>query len=362
MGRLRSLTPAFLALLTAWACGGNPSTTGGSSSAGACEPGDWCESHITDATFAGVWGSSARDVWVSGNENGDSLLHWDGGSWSLSSTGTGMSTGYGVWGSGPGDIWTLGDDQSVPTPTGQPYTGQPYTAVLHRTGSVWSVATASVPGLEAVSGCGPQDVWVVGSADSGDAGSPTGIAMHWDGQSWSTMTVGDATLFLESVWCSQSNDVWAVGWASVTSGTPIVGAIAHWNGISWSITPQSGSDELTALWGSRPDDLWAVGGHVEATEVEPNVWTIRPRAVVMHWDGGAWSAPVSVGDGQFEAVWGSGSADVWAVGAGGLIAQWDGSGWSTVPSGTAAGLNGVWGSSSDQWTVGQFGTILHRSR
>ena len=61
-----------------------------------------------------------------------------------------------------------------------------------------------------------------------------------------------------------------------------------------------------------------------------------------HWTGSAW-APVAAGTAHYlTAVSGSGPNDVWAVGNMGTILHWTGSAWTPSTSGTTAELRGVW--------------------
>jgi len=55
---------------------------------------------------------------------------------------------------------------------------------------------------------------------------------------------------------------------------------------------------------------------------------------------------------NLSAVWGSGPNDVWAVGDNGTIVRWNGAVWSPVASGTTNDLLGIWGSGPDDiWAV-----------
>ena len=59
-------------------------------------------------------------------------------------------------------------------------------------------------------------------------------------------------------------------------------------------------------------------------------------------------------------VWGSSSSDVFTVGARGTVLHYDGTEWGEMTSGTTERLNSVWGSSSaDVFVVGDSGTIVH---
>lgn len=76
-------------------------------------------------------------------------------------------------------------------------------------------------------------------------------------------------------------------------------------------------------------------------------------------DGFCWQHPAPFGA-HLNGVWGSGPNDVWAVGNSGVIAHFDGSEWSFVASPTVSNLNDVWGFSNDDvWIVGENGEAYH---
>ncbi|MBN9161526.1 MAG: hypothetical protein J0I07_11215, partial [Myxococcales bacterium] len=65
------------------------------------------------------------------------------------------------------------------------------------------------------------------------------------------------TADLHAVWGTGPNDVWAVG---------AEGTILHFDGVAWTVSSTglgSGQEvNLTGIWGSGPNDVWAVGGNV----------------------------------------------------------------------------------------------------
>jgi hypothetical protein len=178
-----------------------------------------------------------------------------------------------------------------------------------------------------------------------------GTIVHWDGGSWSPFPSGTTQDLIGTVWGTGPADVWAVGAA---------GTVAHWNGSVWSASRVDNFPVLFGVWGSGPNDVWAVGVSV------PPPGVVAPDQHIAHWDGSAWSATASGTQGVFGAwealfgVWGSGPNDVWAVGSKGTIVHWDGSTWSPSPSGTTEQLFDVWGSGpNDVWVIGRNGTLLH---
>ncbi len=183
------------ALQAIWAV--SPTSVWGATSAGAILHFDG-STWTTSTTYAGsafvdIWASSDSDVWVADDAGG--LAHWNGSSWS--GYPTGASALSRVWGSSSSDVYAVGT-----TVAGQ---------VLHFDGSSWSsidVGIAHQYGY--VSGSGADDVWIAGAH----------TAAHWDGTSWTEHSVTANTKEL-----SVAGD-----------GVPVVlsdGAIWRWNGTSW---------------------------------------------------------------------------------------------------------------------------------
>jgi hypothetical protein len=152
-----------------------------------------------------------------------------------------------------------------------------------------------------------------------------------------TSVPSGTTGILLGVWGSGPNDVWAVGGST----------ILHWNGSSWSSVASPPNGGLVGVWGSGPNDVWAVGG----------------SGTILHWNGSSWSSFSSGTTSDLLKVWGSGPNDVWAVGGAGLIStilHWNGTAWTPVDFDTGSPLWGVWGSGpADVWAVDDGGNILH---
>jgi hypothetical protein len=119
--------------------------------------------------------------------------------------------------------------------------------------------------------------------------------------------------------------------------------LLHWNGERWA--PRSTGELVlyAGIWGSRPDNYWAVG----------------QEGAALHFDGRGWSKVPSATTSNLAEVSGSCAENVWAVGAAGTIVHWDGSEWKSSESGTDKDLYGVWAVSDEEaWAVGQAGTLL----
>jgi cysteine-rich repeat protein len=240
---------------------------------------------------------------------------------------------HAMWSPGPGDLFVFGSGGTV----------------LRRDGSTWSVAELGIdPGLTLVDawGTGPDNVYAV--ADflsvllSGPAGPPPGL-FHFDGTSWSAIDSGVVGA-LYGVWGSGPDDVFAVGPS---------GAIVHHDGTGWEVMDSGSIDWLTAIWGSGSDDVFAVGANGR----------------ILHYDGTSWSAMVVDGveydDSGFSPVyfldvWGSGPDDVFAI-AGSQIFHYDGTGWSHVAlGGDELVLEEVGGTGADDvFVTGRENRIYH---
>jgi len=282
----------------------------------------------------------------------------------------------GVWGSGPNDVFAVG--LNFPFAVGASLSGK----ILHYDGASWSLML-DVPDafLFGVWGSGPNDVFAVGKAvvidsnwispplfTSGDEilgesepldpnWAPGGLILHYDGSSWTRMDSG-TSVALNGVWGTGPNDVYAVGGYSSPSmeGQPddVLGVVLHYDGSSWSEMWSGTTACLKALWAGGPNDIHAVGG------------ISYHQSSVLHYDGSDWSVLWTGSGGGIKGVWGTGPSNVFAVGStialyySGLLLRYDGLQWSPISVAAGEGLNGIWGSGpNDIFAVGEDGTVLH---
>lgn len=182
---------------------------------------------------------------------------------------------------------------------------------------------------------GPTDneIWAVG-------GQPdAGVIWRFDGSAWRDANPPAGTLFN---WVHGAGDVrWFVGNA---------GRIVRKTGAGdFEALPAITAEPLWGVFAVSPDEAWAVGGEAidDGTPAEP---------VILHWINGAWSLmPLPAIDRDFRAlfkVWGTGPDDVYAVGAKGVILHWDGSAWTQQASGTGQDLISLFGVDGDIAIVG----------
>jgi hypothetical protein len=168
---------------------------------------------------------------------------------------------------------------------------------------------------------------------------------------------------VEAIAGSGPTDVWAVGIGEISGSSVRQGFAAHFDGTSWtqSALPPTGfqSTGFSDVAVISPTDVWAVGE-------EHTNYPQAQGALVMHFNGTAWStdAQVSGYAGAWSGVDAAGPNDVWLAGyddSGSqpvpMVAHFDGNAWTTSGApGAGAFRNGFTDvlnlGSGDAWAVG----------
>jgi hypothetical protein len=159
------------------------------------------------------------------------------------------------------DAWAVG---SADVDDGSAYSSVPL--VQHWNGRAWQ--SVRIPGsadwgLYQVDEVAPDDVWVVGADyDSGQA-----LVVHWDGRQWTRTPVpafpDSANLF--DVSARSPSDVWAVGWYRDTDKQRPLGLALHWDGHSWTQVPlPAGTFALNSVALQPHGGIAVVGGNDDA--------------------------------------------------------------------------------------------------
>jgi hypothetical protein len=226
------------------------------------------------------------------------------------------------------------------------------------------------------------DVWVVGGRE-GAGGKPT--VFHFDGAAWSQLDTNMPNVDLWQVFGFANGPVFLAG----SNGT-----ILRFANNTFEKLTTPASDIVFGLWGSSPDDVWAVGGqttgrafawHLNGSTFEAvpgvpaeletmgTVWKVTGRAandvfmsaslgLILHWDG---SAITNEKIGGEELLFSIGCSGTRCVSAGtnttnGVLYQNDGAGWvSRVPTTTGPVWRGVTPLGDDTYVVGQAGAVIH---
>ncbi|KAF0142973.1 MAG: hypothetical protein FD122_239 [Stygiobacter sp.] len=146
---------------------------------------------------------------------------------------------------------------------------------------------------------------------------------------------GNESLYLTDIWGSSPQNIWAVGSSSYTATS-----IWHFNGSQWRCDSIPRYVQPSAIWGSSPNEVWL--GNVNST-----IWK---------YNGSNWSKYGEYNVTGFDATWfvgmnGNSKSDIYAVGGvqnnstlnyKAIIAHYNGLGWQieNVPT-TKVGLESV---------------------
>jgi hypothetical protein len=225
------------------------------------------------------------------------------------------------------------------------------------------------------------NVWVVGGRE-GAGGAPS--VFHYDGAAWAKLDSGQISVDLWQVFGFADGTVFLGG----SNGT-----ILRYRNGTFEKLPTPSTDIVFGLWGSSPDDVWAVGGQTagrgfvwrfQGTAFEPvaglppeldtgtvwkvtgraanDVWMSCARGLVLHWDGQTLSNE-RVGKTE-EALFSIGCHADRCVTAGsnlanGVLYQHDGATWtSRVPTIDGPVWRGVTPMGAHAYVVGAFGSVI----
>jgi hypothetical protein len=253
------------------------------------------------------------------------ILRWDGLSWSQTASPSPGRTAflYGVSASPDGSAWAVGYTGTS--------SGADRTLILRWDGLSWSRVASPSPGRDALLlgvSAGPgRTAWAVGDSCMSRCGTTSAVyrllIMHWNGKAWSLVTgpgLG-SDAYLYGVSAGPGGGAWAVGYIC-TSGCHTASEadqmlILRWDGTSWSraAAPSLGSSALLdAVSAGAGGTAWAVGSSCTPGCLAPRAAT---RALILHWDGTAWSqaaSPSPAGKAILTGVSAGPGGSAWAAG------------------------------------------------
>lgn len=139
-----------------------------------------------------------------------------------------------------------------------------------------------------------------------------------------------------SVWAAQCF-LWAA--ACAPGSNPDAGPSPE---VQWDHAFQiAEAGSVSSVWGSAPDNVYAVGG--------------GPLGTVVRFDGTQWKMQNVPEVPLLVWVHGTGPNDIWAVGTGGGALHFDGERWTKIDTGIETDLWGVFArSATDVWVVGGY--------
>jgi hypothetical protein len=196
----------------------------------------------------------------------------------------------------------------------------------------WRIDTLGQPGnfLKDVWGFDDNNVYAVGGINHNDGGT---TLIKWDGINWNYHSFPDGSA--NSIFGFNNNDLIIVGeWANR-------GFAGHYNNSNWTeyksdyfLSKGDTVYSLNAVWGSSPDNVWAVG----------------QRGTIIHWDGQEWRKAKNIDERySFWDVWGFNENTVYAAGNERnnetVLYFYNGSNWEKIFTGESIGTrrSSVWG-------------------
>jgi hypothetical protein len=231
----------------------------------------------------------------------------------------------------PRNAWAVGDEV-----TDFGWNPMYRTWIEHWDGTAWTRQAAPNPGapymnlngLGGVAATSPTNAWAVGAyndmAMSCCSGAGHTLILHWDGQTWARVPApnpahpGDNGLTAAAA--TSPRNAWAVGTSAIPEtegGGGDKALILHWDGTAWTRvpSPNPGSENgLRGVAATSPDNAWAVGFLASINRDG----SVSEKTMILHWDGTAWTrvpSPNPSSDSFLSAVTATSPDNAWAVGA-----------------------------------------------
>ncbi len=305
---------------------------------------------VPDATLQSVWASGPKDVWVVGSAKGRGgvALRYDGTSWRTVDLGKQPAL-VGVWGSSAKDVFVA--------------TGH---SVLRYDGRSWaSMPIADTRGLRAIGGSvagatKPASVFAVGYPKEYNK-APTTLLRFDPTASGSArwqrgVTTESRTMF--AVTAASNGEAFASGYD---------GAMMHYRAGKWRSVKTPATITLSGLWAFDANDVLAVGGGGTMVRFDGRRWQTLGRDIpgcslftvtgsspknvfaggtntVLHYDGKTWKRLRTGKIGSVFSMWTSGPRDAFAATYDGAIWHYNGFGWTKQYAGKPGeDLVKIWG-------------------
>jgi hypothetical protein len=269
----------------------------------------WTEWGLFVDHVRSVWGTAADNFWC-GDAAGN-INFYDGSLWTGQHA---MREGVNsIHGAAANDVWAVCAVYGGPVATGE---------MVHFDGTTWSPAgpTAVSPAYQEVVAVSASEVYARASES---------MFLGWDGSSWTTLNdTWITSLFFMTLWGSTANDMWLHDSGNTAWNTDGTSFTHHYRGTD---------EQMTAMWGTAADNIYAVGGN----------------GTIVHYDGARWSEiRHGLGSPELYDIWGTSNNDIWVgTSSDGLMWHFDGSAWSEVSAWNGIYRNGksLWGSAPDDW-------------
>jgi len=300
--------------------------------------------HSASSTAASVFGTAANDVWMVGSKG--SIERWDGTAWKTG-FGSGSNNLLGVTGAGPNNLMAVGIEGLVmQNKTGSFVTPDSTTRDIAQTmwasaandawifyrggkarrydGSKWTVLT---PGFEGYSATGraANDIWV---------GTSGGRVARYDGTTWTLSATRETVNPITGIYIAAPDRVYLTSYRN----------IQIWDGARYTVQATT-SFNITSIWGSGANDVWAVGSGCSYVRYNGTMWSTGRVAGCV---------------GGLSAVHGTAANNVWMTSDSAPTAfRWNGTTFDTVTTSASSVLLGVFATPTRTILIGDGGDIIH---
>ena len=228
-----------------------------------------------------VWGLSPNQMWAVGDQG--TMLRYDGTQWSVVQALPTTTRLNAVFGFSSTEVFAAGDNGTF----------------LTLDVGTWRLEnTPTMDDLNGLWGTGPDNVWAVGDRDT---------FLRWSGVIFQTFPQ-NGTVNLRAVWGTSATEVYAVGDR---------GRVRRYDGFNWRPEVSKTANDLFTITGLGTG-VFAAG--------EGGTFVRRPDS--------EWLLETSRRLNTLQGVWGTAPDEMWAVGELGTILSWNGTAWSEVDIGT----------------------------
>jgi hypothetical protein len=288
-----------------------------------------------------IWGSSEKDVYVSGfsTQGTGRMWHYDGNSWQrvpLIYLEGGPFPGIGglfdMYGFTSNDIFVVGDKWGEGTNGFQNF-------IMHFNGYAWTEQNVPLgEPLNSVWGSGSHDVW---------SGGNGGSLFHYDGSKWTKFPM-DATVACAGLTGRSSNEVYMLGHKYNYPIASNYSVLYRYDGTTWMPIDSTGGPPFSRFGGSA------------VTMVDSVLYTFDDGVYARR--SGQWKKELTASN--VTSMWGSSSTNIFTVGYSSLIYHYNGTDWKQLANIVNAGytLIGVWCTEREAFIVGRkdsVSIILH---
>lgn len=265
-----------------------------------------------EGAFLSVWGPTADEIWaVGGQPDSGVIWRFDGTDWAAAAPPAGPLLN---WVHGAGDVrWFVGNEGRA----------------LRRgaTGLFEEIDTGIDAPLWGVFAVSPDEAWAVGGEAVDDGNPDDPVLARYQNGAWARVELPEIDRdfrALFKVWGTGPNDVYAVG---------SKGVILHWDGVVWTQEGSGTGEDLISLFGVG-GDVAIVGG--------------RGNGVLARKTAGGWDTQVIIGNPGFNGIWMQADGTAWIAGnRGSLVSIAPGTFEATRHrSNTREVLHGIWGLAS----------------